>query len=245
MIKEQSNSLQGTRVVVIGGTSGIGLATAIAASNLGASVWAAGRSSAHVESALTEVAGKVQIRQVDTHDLDALKALFDEVGQIDHLVSAATGASRTLKPFVEQTQAQFQEAFGKLWGYGNVVRTGVPYMAKDGSITLVSGAPARKLKPNSSALSCVGAAVENLVRCLAIELAPIRVNVVSPGIIDTALFDGLGAQRDAAVANMVKGQLVERVGRPEEVASALIYLMHNRYATGTTVDVDGGQLLRV
>ena len=65
----------------------------------------------------------------------------------------------------------------------------------------------------------------------------------SPSI-DTALFDGLGAQRDAAVANMVKGQLVERVGRPEEVASALLYLMNNRYATGTTVDVDGGQLLR-
>ena len=229
MSTNQLAGLKGKNVVVIGGTSGIGLATATAASQLGANVWAVGRSAAHIDKA---------------RDQDALKAIFEEVGTIDHLVSAATGASRTLKPFVEQTDEQFQEAFGKLWGYSKVVRCGVPYMAETGSITLVSGAPARKLKANSSVLSCVGAAVENLVRCLAIELAPIRVNVVSPGIIDTALFDGLGDKRDMAVAGMVKGQLIERVGRPEEVAGALIYLMNNGYATGTTVDVDGGQLLR-
>jgi NAD(P)-dependent dehydrogenase (short-subunit alcohol dehydrogenase family) len=237
-------SLSGKNVVVIGGTSGIGLATAIAASELGANVWAAGRSAAHIEKARAKAGSRVTIMSADTHDDASLLAVFKEAGVINHLVSAATGGSRTLKPFVEQTGEQFQAAFGKLWGYSNVVRTGAGFMAKDGSITLVSGAPARKLKPNSSALSCVGAAVENLVRCLAIELAPIRVNVVSPGIIDTALFDGLGEKRDAAVAGMVKGQLVERVGRPEEVASALIYLMNNGYATGTTVDVDGGQLLR-
>ncbi|MCB1650032.1 MAG: SDR family oxidoreductase [Pseudomonadales bacterium] len=244
MSKQGAGSLQGKNVVIIGGTSGIGLATAMAAAEQGARVWAAGRSQAHIDKAREVVGESVQIRCADTHDTESLLALFREAGTIDHLVSAATGASRTLKPFVEQTDEQFQEAFGKLWGYSRVVRTGAPFVAEDGSITLVSGAPARKLKPNSSALSCVGAAVENLVRCLAIELKPIRVNVVSPGIIDTALFDGLGAQRDAAVANMVKGQLVERVGRPEEVASALLYLMNNRYATGTTVDVDGGQLLR-
>ncbi len=244
MSSTAAKSLESKNVVVIGGTSGIGLATAVAASQLGANVWAVGRSAAHIEKARAQLGEAVKIVSADTHDQEALKALFKEVGTIDHLVSAATGASRTLKPFVEQTDEQFQEAFGKLWGYSKVVRCGVPFMAEAGSITLVSGAPARKLKANSSVLSCVGAAVENLVRCLAIELAPIRVNVVSPGIIDTALFDGLGDKRDMAVAGMVKGQLIERVGRPEEVASALIYLMNNGYATGTTVDVDGGQLLR-
>lgn len=238
------NKLAGKNVVVIGGTSGIGLATALAASDLGARVWAAGRSDEHVESAKRIAGDRVVVMKADTHDQESLLAVFRAAGVIDHLVSAATGGTRTLKPFVEQTEDQFKDAFGKLWGYAKVVRTGAPFVAKDGSITLVSGAPARKIKANSSALSCVGAAVENLVRCLASEMAPIRVNVVSPGIIDTALFDWMGDQRAERVAAMVKGQLVERVGRPEEVASALIYLMQNGYATGTTVDVDGGQLLR-
>lgn len=244
MRDSQNAGLNGKKIVVIGGTSGIGLATALAAAQCGANVWALGRSAANIEKARARAGERIKIMSADTHDEDALRAVFEEVGVIDHLVSTATGAKRTLKPFVEQSDEQFQEAFGKLWGYGKVVRSGAPFVAQDGSITVVSGAPARKLKANSSALSCVGAAVENLVRCLAIELAPIRVNVVSPGIIDTALFDGLGEQRDAALAAMLKGQLIERVGRPEEVASALIYLMNNAYATGTTIDVDGGQLLR-
>ena len=75
------------------------------------------------------------------------------------------------------------------------------------------------------------------------ELAPKRVNVVSPGIIDTALFDWMGEEKDERVAAMTQGQLVPRIGKPQEVASAVIYLMQNGYATGTTVDVDGGQLL--
>ena len=243
-MSKQESALAGKNVVVIGGTSGIGLATAIAASELGANVWAAGRSAEHIEKARAATAGKVTLVAVDTHDEEGLKALFSEVGRIDHLVSAATGANRTLKPFVEQTGEQFKEAFGKLWGYASVVRSGAPFMAKDGSITLVSGAPARKIKPNMSALSCVGGSVENLARALAVEMAPIRVNVVAPGIVDTALFDWMGAEKADRVAAMTKGQLVERIGKPQEVASALIYLMQNGYATGTTVDVDGGQLLR-
>lgn len=236
-------SLAGKNVVVIGGTSGIGLATAVAASRLGATVWAAGRSAEHMDRAREAGAGKLNLVQLDTHDDVGLTALFNTAGRIDHLVSAATGGTRTLKPFVEQTEEQFQAAFGKLWGYAKVARLGAPFVATDGSITFVSGAPARRFKPNMSALSCVGGAVENMVRCLAVELSPVRVNVVSPGIIDTALFDWMGAEKNERVAAMTQGQLVRRIGRPEEVASALIYLMLNGYATGTTVDVDGGQLL--
>lgn len=235
--------LDGKNVVVIGGTSGIGLATAIAASRLGANVWACGRSAEHMEKAREATDGKVELVQLDTHDDDAMTRLFSEIGRIDHLVSAATGGTRTLKPFIEQTEEQFQAAFGKLWGYAKVARIGAPFVAKDGSITFVSGAPARRYKPNMSALSCVGGAVENMVRCLAVELSPVRVNVVSPGIIDTALFDWMGADKAERVTAMTQGQLVRRIGRPEEVASALVYLMLNGYATGTTVDVDGGQLL--
>ncbi|ALO45586.1 SDR family oxidoreductase [Pseudohongiella spirulinae] len=239
----RTGRLAGKTVVVIGGTSGIGLATAIAAADEGARVWAGGRSAEHLEKARAVAAGKVELVQVDTHDDQGLKALFEQAGSIDHLVSAATGGTRTLKPFVEQSEEQFQAAFGKLWGYAKVARVGAPYIPKDGSLTFVSGAPARRFKPNMSALSCVGGAVENMVRCLAVELSPVRVNVVSPGIIDTALFDWMGNEKNERVAAMTQGQLVKRIGKPEEVASALIYLMLNGYATGTTVDVDGGQLL--
>ena len=240
-------ALAGKKVVVIGGTSGIGLATAVAAAKAGATVWAAGRSQENVDKARAMAAeatdGKLQFVQVDTHDDAGLNALFESVGGIDHLVSAATGGTRTMKPLIEQTEEQFQAAFGKLWGYAKVARLGARHVSEDGSITFVSGAPARRIRPNAAALSCVGGAVENMVRCLAVELAPVRVNVVSPGIIDTALFDWMGDKKEAQMASMTAGQLVKRVGRPEEVASALIYLMLNGYATGTTVDVDGGQLL--
>jgi NAD(P)-dependent dehydrogenase (short-subunit alcohol dehydrogenase family) len=238
-----SQTLTNKNVVVIGGTSGIGLATAIAASELGANVWAAGRSESHLDKAREASAGRIKLVSLDTHDDAALQQLFATVGRVDHLVSAATGGTRTLKPFVEQTEEQFQAAFGKLWGYAKVARIGAAFVPQDGTITFVSGAPARRFKPNMSALSCVGGAVENMVRCLAVELSPIRVNVVSPGIIDTALFDWMGAEKAERVAAMTQGQLVKRIGRPQEVASALIYLMLNGYATGTTVDVDGGQLL--
>ncbi|GFZ81932.1 short chain dehydrogenase [Pseudohongiella nitratireducens] len=238
-------SLQGKNVVVIGGTSGIGLATALAAAEQGAKVWAAGRSQEHLEKAgkIAEGQENITLTQLDTHDDEGLKALFESIGTVDHLVSAATGGTRTLAPFVEQTEEQFQAAFGKLWGYAKVARLGAAYVPETGSITFVSGAPARRHKANMSALSCVGGAVENMVRCLAVELAPKRVNVVSPGIIDTALFDWMGEEKDERVAAMTQGQLVPRIGKPQEVASAVIYLMQNGYATGTTVDVDGGQLL--
>lgn len=238
-----SKYLQGKNVVIIGGTAGIGLATAELASAAGARVWVAGRSAGYQEQARELAQGRFEVRQADTHDADALTALFEEVGKIDHLVSSAVGGERTLKPFVEQTEEQFKAAYGKLWGYAKVVRTGVPFLAEDGAITLVSGSPARKIAPNQSALSCVGASVENMVRCLAVELAPIRVNVVSPGTIDTPMFDDFGEEKQQRLSAMTAGHLIKRAGKPEEVAQGLIFAMENQFITGTTIDVDGGRLL--
>ena len=238
-----SSSLKGKRVVIIGGTAGIGLATAQAAAAAGAKVWAAGRSQAHIDKATAAANGSFEVRQADTHDADALKAIFDEVGTIDHLVSAAIGGERTLKPFLEQTDEQFKAAYDKLWGYTNVVRTGAPYLAEDGSITLVSGSPARKIRPAQSPLSCVGASVENLVRCLAVEMAPMRVNVVSPGTVDTAMFDAMGDAKEANLAAATATHLIPRAGYSEEVADGILFVMQNRFVTGTTVDVDGGRIL--
>lgn len=238
-----TNNLSGKNIVIIGGTAGIGLATAVAASELGANVWAAGRTQAHIDKAKELSAGSFDVRQADTHNADDLHAIFKEAGTIDHLVSAAIGGERTLKPFVEQTEDEFKAAYGKLWGYAKVVREGVSYVKENGSITLVSGSPARKITPNTSALSCVGGSVENMVRCLAVELAPIRVNVVSPGTIDTAMFDHLGDEKEERLRAMTSGHLIKRGGTAGEVAEGLIFAMNNNFVTGTTVDVDGGRIL--
>ena len=231
-------TLANKNVVVIGGTSGIGLATAQAAFAEGASVWSAGRSQENIDQASAGNPG-ISFCQVDTHDVAALTALFADVGTVNHIVSA----NRTTRPFMEQTPDQFRAAFDKFWGYTQVVRCGVPHLAADGSITLVSGIPARKCNPNMSSISCVGNAVEGLTRALAIELAPQRVNVVAPGIIDTGMFAGLGDNREAAFAQMSKSIPLGRVGQAGEVAAAILLCMTNAFMTGATIDVDGGALL--
>ncbi|PCI79439.1 MAG: short-chain dehydrogenase [SAR86 cluster bacterium] len=237
------NNLTGKNVVIIGGTAGIGLAAAQAAAAAGAKVWAAGRSEGHIEAAKQVANGSFEVRQADTHDAASLEAIFKEVGTVDHLVSAAVGGERTLKPFLEQTEDQFKAAYDKLWGYAKVVRTGAPYLAEDGAITLVSGSPARKIKPAQSPLSCVGASVENLVRCLAVEMAPVRVNVVSPGTVDTAMFDWMGDEKQGKLQAMTASHLIKRAGTPEEVAQGILFVMQNGFVTGTTIDVDGGRIL--
>lgn len=237
-----TSNLVGKNIVIIGGTAGIGLAAAVAA-EAGANVWAAGRSESHIKVAKAVANGAFQVRQADTHDADSMEATFKEVGTIDHLVSAAVGGERTLKPFLEQTEEQFKAAYDKLWGYGKVVRTGAPFLAADGAITLVSGSPARKIKPAQSPLSCVNASVENLVRCLAVEMAPIRVNAVSPGTVDTAMFDFMGENKEKNLAGMTASHLIKRAGTTEEVAQGIMFVMQNGFVTGTTVDVDGGRIL--
>ena len=235
-------SLDSQKVVVIGGTSGIGLATAVAASAEGAAVWAASRSSEKVADCAERHPG-INFSQVDTHDTDGLASLFKQVGSIDHIAAAATGANRTMAPFMEQTDEQFREAFNKFWGYTNVARQGVPFLSAQGSLTFVSGTPARKCNPGMSSVSCTGCAVEGLTRALALEIAPRRVNVVAPGLIATGMYDHLGDKKSNVLDNMGKNILLGRVGAADEIAQAILLLMVNPYMTGTTIDVDGGALL--
>jgi NAD(P)-dependent dehydrogenase (short-subunit alcohol dehydrogenase family) len=234
--------MDGMNVVVIGGTSGIGLATAISSAQRGATVFAAGRSLDKIEACQANYPD-IQFRQVDTHDPEGLSALLSEAGPIHHLVGAATGATRTNGPFMSQTDEQFRAAFDKFWGYTHVVRQGVPHLVEDASITLVSGTPARKCNPGMISVSCTGCAVEGFVRALTPELAPIRINGVAPGIIDTPMFDHFGEKKAATLDAIGANFPLGRVGQPEEVAEAILLCMSNTYMTGVVIDVDGGALL--
>jgi NAD(P)-dependent dehydrogenase (short-subunit alcohol dehydrogenase family) len=234
--------LSNKQIVVVGGTSGIGLATAVLAQQASAKVWAVSRSEDKVTKC-QDLYPDITFSSCDVHDRDGLTALFSSVGSVDYIVAAATGADRTMKPFLEQTDDQFREAFNKFWGYCNVVRAGADHLSDSGAITLVSGTPARKCNVSMSSISCVGNAVEGLCRALALELAPKRVNVVAPGLIESGMQDAFGDKKAEVLEQMGKGVLLQRVGQPEEVASAILLTLENNYMTGSTIDVDGGVLL--
>ncbi len=137
----------------------------------------------------------------------------------------------------------YQASFDKLWGYANVVRFGAEHMSEDGTIVLVSGAPARQAKPGQVSFSSVGAAVKPIVRSVAPEIAPRRLNVVSPGSIDTPMVSLQGEERAALYVKATANNLIPRAGTADEVAQAIRFLIQNDFVTGTTIDVDGGWLL--
>jgi NAD(P)-dependent dehydrogenase (short-subunit alcohol dehydrogenase family) len=232
--------VSGKKAIVFGGTSGIGLAAAKQLAALGATVVAVSR---EPDKAGDDLAPGMSLRKCDVLDRETLAQLFQECAPFDILVSAATGGERSLGPFLEMDMDGYQASFDKLWGYANVVRFGAEHLSEDGSIVLVSGAPARKAKPGQVSLSSVGAAVEAMVRAVAPEIAPRRLNVVSPGSIDTPMVKLQGAEREALYAKATASNVIPRAGTAGEVAQAILFAIQNDFVTGTTIDVDGGWLI--
>ena len=235
--------IQGKRAIVLGGTSGIGLAATQQLEAAGASVVACSRSESNLAAAKAATGDAVSFRAIDVLDRDALTALFEAEAGFDILVNAATGGERASGPFLQMDLDGFQGSFRKLWGYTNSVRLGTEHMAEDGAIVLVSGYPAKKSNPGSSAIATVGNAVEGFARAVAPELAPRRINVVSPGIIDTPMFAATGDARANFLSAATRNMLIKRAGTADEVASAIIFVIQNDYMTGASIDVDGGATL--
>lgn len=228
------------KALVFGGTSGIGLATVQQLATQGASVVAISRSPERAADAVPE---GTELIACDVRDREALSELFAAQAPFDILVCAATGGSRAAGPFLEMDLDGYQGSFDKLWGYTNCVRLGTRHLAEDGAIVLVSGAPARRAKPGQVALASVGAAVEQFCRVLAPEIKPRRINVVSPGIIETPMFGPEGEKRSQALMGATAKHLIPRPGMADEVAQAILFAISNEFVTGTTIDVDGGWLL--
>lgn len=233
----------GKRAVILGGTSGIGLATAQLLQSQGAHVIVASRSADNAAHAREVLGSDVDIRQLDVLDRDAMSGLFESLAPVDILVNAATGGERATGPFLEMDLDGFEGSFRKLWGYVNSVRLGGPHLSEDGAIVLVSGSPARKCPPGFAAISSVGNAVEGFCRAVAPEIAPRRINVVAPGFIDTPMFPVQGEAREKFLSQATANNVIKRAGRPEEIAQAIVFTITNDFVTGTTVDVDGGALL--
>jgi NAD(P)-dependent dehydrogenase (short-subunit alcohol dehydrogenase family) len=233
-------SISSSRIVITGGGTGIGLAIAKLAADHGASVVLMGRREAKLQAAAASIGKRATCQVVDVTDGEALQRAFQSTGAFDHLVTCAAGI--TIGPFTQLEERAFRDFFEvKFWGQYRSIRAALPHLSPGGSITLLSGYLYRKPTVGFSPFAAVNGAIEALVKVLAIELAPLRINALAPGQIDTLREiigeEGNRARNEAAAAKLPLG----RIGTPQEVAHAALFLMENGFTTGTTLDVDGGE----
>jgi NAD(P)-dependent dehydrogenase (short-subunit alcohol dehydrogenase family) len=235
-------------LVIVGGSSGIGLETARLALAEGASVTIAGRSENRLLRAAEglgtsrvggPIGGRVKTVVADATDEASIRALFEGEARVDHLFLPAgelqPGGGDVLGSDLDGLRSTLEV---RLLGVVHAVRQARPKMA-GGSITLMSGLYSTRPARGGAMSAAAVAAVEGMTRALALDLAPIRVNAVAPGLVDTPLWDAFGPQREAILA-WGASLPVGRVGRPEEVAGAVLFLMGNGFVTGTVLAIDGG-----
>lgn len=227
------------KIVVVGGSSGIGFAVAQKAMSAGARVVIASRSQARLDIAAKHLGERIQTEVVDASDEHSVTDLFRRVGEFDHLAV-------TIKPhfpsghFLENEVGSAITAFdAKFWGQYRLAKHGASYIRPNGSITFTSGIASRRSYPGYSAVSAMNAATEALAKAIAIELAPIRVNTVCPGFVDTEPPTSGRAQHVRALSPTLP---LDRLGTTSEIADAYLYLFANSYSTGTVIVVDGGAI---
>jgi NAD(P)-dependent dehydrogenase (short-subunit alcohol dehydrogenase family) len=236
-------SLQGKNVLIVGGTSGIGLAAAIQATAAGANVTILGHDPARAE-ALAAQHGFAGFRTADVTNADSIYQSLADIGPIDHLVLLA--GSFVAGKVLEAETAYLQRAFDeRIWAAVHTLRALGDNLSTDASITLISGALADR--PNAygvAILAAASAAMEAFGRGLALELAPRRVNTLSPGPIDTPILEKtLGDGRDAYVESLKQKLPLHRIGTAEEAGAAVVFLMANGWMNGAVLNVDGGSRL--
>ncbi|MGF7135127.1 NAD(P)-dependent dehydrogenase (short-subunit alcohol dehydrogenase family) [Paraburkholderia sp. EB58] len=226
-------------VVVIGGLSGIGRAVAERAAEEGARVIAVGR-----RTAPADWSKQIETATLDITDEAAVERFFSKLGALDHLV-VTSGPVIASSRLTDLDVSAAKDAFDvKVFGQLRAAKQAARYIAKTGSITLTSGLLARKAVPGALVKATMNAAIESMGKTLAKELAPVRVNVVSPGMVETGMWGEMPeAERKAMAAKAGGGLPVGRVGQTGDLAQAYWLLMTNGFMTGAVVDVDGGGLL--
>lgn len=234
-----TEGLSGKRVIVVGGTSGMGRGAVSAAIASGAEVVSAGSRPAEQQ----DPPAGADPAQVDVTDETSVRSLFEAAGPLDHLVVTASPGSTGA--FLEQDLAAAQRYLhGKFFGSWMCARYAAPALREGASITFLSGGLAVRPDKGAHMVTCSFAAVEALGRALAVELAPVRVNTIRPGFVDSSMWDFLDDEDREKMREENRTTLpARRVGTVEDIGDAAVYLMTSPYVTGTVLEVNGGQLL--
>jgi len=230
------------KYIIVGGTSGIGLATAKMAVQSGHSVVAVGRDPGKFVAAQSVGATTAQL---DASDFAASQRLFLAEGDFDHLVLCASGAAGAGQ-FRDLALEDLRKGFeGKFWPQVTCAKAALPTLRAGGSITFVGAISSRALKPGTAGLAAINAALEAMVPILASELRPTRVNAVAPGVVDTPWWSRVPEVARKELFDQLANEVpVCRVGKPEDLASAILFLTTNTFVTGTILDCDGGWKLK-
>jgi NAD(P)-dependent dehydrogenase (short-subunit alcohol dehydrogenase family) len=236
--------LHGQRVVVLGGTSGVGLAVAAGAGSAGAEVVVVSSRRSSVDKALSALPDDAVGRVADLSDPATVRAVLEEMGELDHLVYTA-GEPLALKSVIELDVEQARRFFDlRFFGALAAVSAAAPLVRPGGSITLTTGTAKDRPGAGWAVPASICGAVEALTKALAVELAPIRVNAVSPGVLRSPLWAGMGeAEREQMYWDIAEAIPVGRIGEIGDAAQAYLYCMTQTFTTGTVLTVDGGTVL--
>jgi NAD(P)-dependent dehydrogenase (short-subunit alcohol dehydrogenase family) len=240
----RENGLENKRVVIVGGSSGIGLAVAEESASQGAEVVIVSGKAERVQEAIQSIGGDARGQAVDVSDERAVESFFTNLGAFDHLVFTA-GDSLQLHELADTGLRQARHAFElRYWSALATVKYGSPLIRNGGSIVLTTGVAGRRPHKGWVVAASVCGTIEALTRALAVELAPIRVNAVSPGVVRTNLWQNMSAaEREQLFESVGKRLPVGRVGEAHDIAQAYLFLMQEGFGTGQTVVVDGGTVL--
>ncbi|MBP1845485.1 NAD(P)-dependent dehydrogenase (short-subunit alcohol dehydrogenase family) [Rhizobium petrolearium] len=239
--------IKGAEILVVGGSSGMGLALARRLLAEGADVTIAGRNIAKLDAARRSLGNHANLKTaaLDLTQEEDIARFFRDQGSLDHIVSTAAdieGAYQFL-PDLKISAAQ-RMVESKFYGPLLLAKYGAPHLPPLGSIVYTSGVAAYRPAARGSVVAAINAALEGLVRALAVELAPLRINAVSPGWVDTPIWNFVaGDAKQATLDAMAKRLPAGRVGRPEDIADAICFLIGNGFTTGTVLHVEGGHRL--
>ncbi|MEW9699803.1 SDR family oxidoreductase [Paenibacillus sp. SI8] len=237
--------LKDQRIIIMGGTSGMGLASAHKLVNFGAEVIITGRDPIKLEAALQELGPLAKGETLDAASPEDLAAFFERQGSFDHLVIAVSGA-KGAGNFRDLSLSELRDGFeAKFWPQITSAQLSLQTLKSNGSITFITAISARNVSPGISGLAAINGGLEAMVPNLALELAPIRVNAISPGVVNTSWWNWLPEEhRSAAFLQFAENTPMGRVGEPEDIAKAVHYLVDNTFVTGSVLEVDGGLRLK-